>query len=464
MICCLNPDCSNPLNSGRTNFCESCGTELVSLLRGRYRIIKPLGGGGFARTYLAEDIDKLDEECVVKQLVPQVQGGWLRKKATELFHQEAKRLQQLGEHPQIPSLYAYFQEDDYQYLVQQFIKGQDLLQELKQHSVFDEAKIRELLSDLLPILATVHQQHVIHRDLKLENIIRRESDSKLVLIDFGGSKHKTAKANRNPGTNIGSFGYAPFEQLRAGEAYPASDLYSLGVICFYLLTDIYPWELLLKQGYSWTTSWREHLTQPISQELGLIIDKLLQENHELRYQSAEAVLQDLNTLPPSGTPLTMLSPLQPLTLQPQIQEQSITEVPIKASAVQQPPQYLPQFSTKELLPRAVITASGSSFLAIALLSFIGTVWISASLWVIILALLIFAQSRSTFEKTYLFTIAVVTTLFIFFVYQNFTGFNPLQAGIRGMLFVVLLIILAGLLAFTLMVVSQILNRFISSYF
>ncbi len=91
MICCLNPDCHNPPNSDRTRFCTNCGTELV-VLRNRYRPIKTLGSGGFGKTYLAEDTDKLNEPCLIKQFAPQVQGTASLNKATELFEQEAKRL------------------------------------------------------------------------------------------------------------------------------------------------------------------------------------------------------------------------------------------------------------------------------------------------------------------------------------------------------------------------------------
>lgn len=451
MICCLNPECSHPLNPKGTNFCGNCGAELMSLLRGHYRIIKPLGGGGFARTYFAEDADKLEEKCVVKQLVPQGQGSWSRQKATELFQQEAKRLQHLGEHSQIPTLYAYFKEDNYLYLVQQFIEGQNLLQELEQHGVYDEAKIREFLEDLLPVIATVHQQQVIHRDIKPENILRRESDAKLVLIDFGVSKQKTGTVHPKPGTNIGSFGYAPFEQMYSGEAYPASDLYSLGATTFHLLTGISPWEIWMKQGYSWISSWRQYLREPITQELGLVIDKLLQEDYKQRYLSAEAVLQDLDLeLPPQSTPLhTVLSPVQPETLTLQIQQQSPDKTPN---------------SIERLLPWAVMAGSGSSFLAIALLSSVGTIWISSGLWLFILVGLIFTQPHSIFEKTYLFIVAVMTTFLIVFIYKNFYIVNILKAGLNGFLVLVLLVILAGLLTVTLLNFSQLLNRFISKYF
>jgi WD40 repeat protein len=288
-----------------------------------------LGGGGFARTYLAEDTQKLNERCVIKQLVPNVQSTKARHKATELFQQEAQRLQQLGNHPQIPTLYAYFEQEGYLYLAQQFISGSNLLEELERHGEWNELKIRALLSDVLRILQFVHEQQVIHRDIKPENIIRYQSQTstlwqaqslytssstttgslalqpspslssvasaehQLVLIDFGVAKHLTNAPAVERGTTIGSLGYAPFEQLKEGEAYPASDLYSLGVTCFHLLTRTHPWELWTEQGYGWVSNWRQHLQYPISQQMEWILNKLLQKDWEKRYQSASEALRDL---------------------------------------------------------------------------------------------------------------------------------------------------------------------------
>ncbi|MEH2353025.1 serine/threonine-protein kinase [Nostoc sp.] len=302
MICCLNPACHNPPNPDRTMFCSNCGTGLV-VLRNRYRPIKTLGGGGFGKTYLAEDLDKLNEYCVIKQFAPRVQGSAAINKATELFEQEARRLQQLGEHPQITTLLAYFEEENNLYLVQQFINGQNLLAELKQQGTFNAEKIWEVLLDLLNILKTVHQHKVIHRDIKPENIIRRSTDGKLVLIDFGISKQLTMTVITNPGTTIGSPGYAPLEQIQDGKAYPASDLYSVGATCFHLLSGIHPWIMWEQQGYGWVSSWREHLQQPQSSELEKILDKLLQKDYQQRYQSAEEVLQDFSSPLPSLSPV-----------------------------------------------------------------------------------------------------------------------------------------------------------------
>ena len=267
-------------------------------LRGRYCIISALGSGGFGRTYLAEDVDKLGERCVVKQFVPRVQGKSALQTATELFEQEARGLQQLGKHPQIPNLYAYFQENNYLYLVQEFVEGENLLQELKQQGAFSELKILTLLQDLLPILQFIHEQQVIHRDIKPENIVRRKSDGKLVLIDFGVAKQATAAAMAGPGTTIGTYGYAPKEQIKEGKAYPASDLYSLGASCFHLLTNISPWSLSQEKGYDWVRIWQQHLRCPISEKLEQILSKLLGIDHEQRYQSVSEVLEIFKPKPP----------------------------------------------------------------------------------------------------------------------------------------------------------------------
>ncbi|MBW4593345.1 MAG: serine/threonine protein kinase [Brasilonema angustatum HA4187-MV1] len=296
MIYCLNPSCEKPQNPDGAYFCQSCGIQLIPQLRNRYRIIQPLGGGGFGRTFLTEDEDKLNEHCVVKQLAPQVQGTSALHKATELFQQEARRLQQLGEHPQIPTLYAYFKDDNYLYLVQQFIQGQTLREELRQQGLFGEEKIWELLNELLPVLKFVHEHQVIHRDIKPENIIRRSSEDgrkDLVLIDFGVAKQLTVTSLEHTGTVIGSYGYAPIEQMKYGSAYPASDLFSLGVTCFHLLTGIHPSGLYMEHGYGWVMHWRQYLKSGISPKLDQVLDKLLQKDIEPRYQSADEVLQDL---------------------------------------------------------------------------------------------------------------------------------------------------------------------------
>jgi WD40 repeat protein len=278
----------------------------VLLLRNRFRVIRVLSDeGGFGRTYLSEDTDKLNEHCVIKQLAPKFQGTWSQKKAMELFAEEAKRLQELGEHPQIPTLLAYFEQDNCLYLVQQFINGQNLLKELQQQKTYSSGEIKAILLDLLPILKFIHDRGVIHRDIKPENVIRRKGDGRLTLIDFGSSKQLTARVQNKSGTSIGSHGYSPIEQIRDGKAYPASDLFSIGATCFHLITGTSPFQLWMEYGYGWVTNWRQYLRKPLSAELDIVIDKLLRKDIEQRYQSADEVIKDLAqkqtlALPPAG--------------------------------------------------------------------------------------------------------------------------------------------------------------------
>jgi formylglycine-generating enzyme required for sulfatase activity len=304
MRICQNPNCSNPFNADENKFCNACGqSNFGDLLRNRFRVLRLLGEGGFSKTYATEDADRLDAPCVIKQFFPQVQGTASRAKAAQLFKEEAFRLYELGEnHPSIPRLLAYFEQGASLYLVQEFIEGETLFKEL-QTSSFNEAKIRQLLTDILPVIAFIHSRNVIHRDIKPENIIRRHGDNRLVLIDFGGAKQITQASIARQATVIYTIGYAPSEQM-AGFACHASDLYSLGVTCVRLLTKCLPQQDRYGNMYDplydainaqWL--WREMLSQSnlgVSEQLGYVLDKLLKNLVRERYQSAIDVLQDLN--------------------------------------------------------------------------------------------------------------------------------------------------------------------------
>ena len=202
-------------------------------------------------------------------------------------------MDELGKHPQIPELLAYFiHEDQRQYLVQEYIAGQNLEQELKSQGNFNQDKIRALLLDLLPVLDFIHQRQVIHRDIKPENIIRRAQDNKLVLVDFGAAKAVTPVNRSVTGTMIGSAEYVAPEQMN-GKAVNASDLYSLGVTCLYLLSGISPFDLFDVGEHEWI--WRDYLVNnSINNDLGNILDKLVIFGTKKRYQSVEEVLKDLS--------------------------------------------------------------------------------------------------------------------------------------------------------------------------
>ncbi len=310
MLCCLNPDCKKPLNPDTHKHCQQCGSHLVHLLSDRFKILQPLDRGGFGKIYLAEDTHHHHQRCVVKQLAYQSQGTWAIQRAEELFAQEAQQLQQLGQNPQIPTLFAYFTEGANLYLAQEFVEGHTLLKELQQNGVFSDLAIRELLLNILPVLRDIHVQGVIHRDLKPENIMRRDQDGKLVLIDFGVSRRFTDSMLTKTGTTLGSQGYAALEQMQEGKSIPASDLFSLGVCCFQLMTKKVPYTLFLQYGYSWISQWQQYIQTPLSPPLRTILGKLLQNDLRLRYGSAAAVIADLQAqqvtqVPPPPSPDTL---------------------------------------------------------------------------------------------------------------------------------------------------------------
>jgi serine/threonine protein kinase len=313
MSLCLNPDCSRQ-NVPTDKFCQKCGAKLV--LRERYRAIKLIGQGGFGKTFQSVDEDKPSKPyCVIKQFFPSAQGTATLQKAAELFKEEAIRLDSLGRYPRIPELYAYFTgEDGRQYLVQEYIEGQNLERELKEEGNFNEGKIRQLLGEILPILEFIHGKQVIHRDIKPENIIRRKADNSLVLVDFGAAKFVTPLNRSVTGTVIGSAEYVAPEQGN-GKAVNASDLYSLGVTCIYLLTGISPFQLFDDGEHEWV--WRQYLVNnnPVSNELGNVLDKLIEFGTKRRYQSASEVLQAMN-LQARVTPTIIQPPAIPVTPSP----------------------------------------------------------------------------------------------------------------------------------------------------
>jgi WD40 repeat protein len=293
MSYCLNPDClkpnSNPIGA---KFCQHCGFRL--LLQERYRTLQLIGQGGFGRTFLAVDESQPTKpRCVIKQFFPQTAN---RQKAAQLFEQEATRLETLGNHPQIPQFLAHFEQDNYQYLIQEFIEGLNLDQVLRAEGAFSEEQIRDLLNSLLPVIEYIHSQNVIHRDIKPENIIRcaLKEGNKWVLVDFGAAKYATGTALARTGTVIGSAGYAAPEQT-GGKAVFSSDLYSLGVTCLHLLTETAPFDLYSFSEATWV--WRDYLRHPVSYQLGRVLDKMVEMATSRRFQLASEVLDALKYSP-----------------------------------------------------------------------------------------------------------------------------------------------------------------------
>jgi tetratricopeptide (TPR) repeat protein/tRNA A-37 threonylcarbamoyl transferase component Bud32 len=267
------------------------------LLGGRYQIIRQLGSGGFGQTFLAEDQHLPGKPfCVVKHLKPKANHPDLREAAQRLFEGEAAALYTLGHHAQIPRLTAHFQQESEFYLVQEFIQGTVLNQELQQRRTLTEVEVLDFLIEVLSVLEFIHQNQIIHRDVKPANLIRRQTDGKIIVIDFGAVKHLTQQPwlidAPTMTVAVGSSGYSPPEQL-AGKACFASDVYAVGMIGLQALTGIAPKALPI-DTQTHEVRWRDRVT--VSRGLADILDRMVRYDFRQRYQSVSAVLTDLQAL------------------------------------------------------------------------------------------------------------------------------------------------------------------------
>ncbi|MEH2347995.1 MAG: serine/threonine-protein kinase [Nostoc sp.] len=271
---------------------------LGQLLDGRYQVLQVLGGGGFGQTYIAQDTHRPGfPKCVVKHLLPVTRSPEFLETARRLFSSEAETLEQLGNHDQIPRLLAYFEHNQEFFLVQEFIEGHTLKAELLPNQPWTEEKVIQLLQQMLGILQFIHSHNVIHRDIKPDNIIRRQQDGKLVLIDFGAVKQVQTQLLTVPGRTgatiiIGTPGYMSTEQGQ-GKPRPNSDIYSLGIIGIQSLTGLHPINFE-EDSDTGEISWQHHAN--VSSELASVLSKMVLHHFKQRYQSAAEILQVLKHL------------------------------------------------------------------------------------------------------------------------------------------------------------------------
>jgi len=271
---------------------------MKSLLAGHYQVVSYLGGGGFGQTFLAQDAHLPGSQlCVVKQLSPKTNNPETLRLAKRLFEREAGVLHQLGKHDQIPRLFAHFEQDHEFYLVQEYIEGHTLDQEIVSGQQMSQPAVTALLYDILGVLAFVHQQKVIHRDIKPSNLIRRNRDGRIVLIDFGAVKEVSQQAVNNPEAAsttiaVGSPGYMPGEQ-QAFKPRFSSDIYAVGMVCIYALTGLHPRQLP-RDGQTdefCLALVAEHCS--INPEFAAILDKMVRYDYRQRYSDAVEALQAL---------------------------------------------------------------------------------------------------------------------------------------------------------------------------
>ncbi|MFN6526916.1 serine/threonine-protein kinase [Nostoc sp. ChiSLP03a] len=261
-------------------------------LRNRFEIVKQLGSGGSGDTYLAIDLDLPGQpHCVVKHFHPKDSNPAVLPIAKKLFDREAEVLYQLGNnHEQIPRLFAHFNEDGDFYLVQEYIDGHALTQEIVPGQRLNENTVVNLLKDILEVLAFVHQHDIIHRDIKPQNLMRRYSDRKIVLIDFGSIK-KIGALGAGLTIAVGTPGYMPSEQAK-GKPKLCSDIYAVGMIGIQALTGLMP-EQLPEDPTTGEVIWRDKAE--VSDALANILDIMVRDRYNQRYQSATEALQALNS-------------------------------------------------------------------------------------------------------------------------------------------------------------------------
>lgn len=460
-VYCTRPTCPRPANffpdldnsatlkTIQQKFCTTCGMPLM--LAGRYVPLKLLGKGGFGAAFLARDrYTPAMRQCVVKQFLP---SGDLTpnqlKTAQELFEREATVLEELGkDHPQIPDLLAFFELDvpdargggsnKFFYIVQEFIDGQNLEDEVAQKGPFSEAEVLHVLREMLKVLDYVHTNGSIHRDIKPSNIMRRR-DGRLYLLDFGAVKQATSKAAVSGGkasTGIYSMGFAPPEQMAGNTVYPATDLYALAVTCLTLLTGKEPNQLYDSYSNSW--NWRAYAN--VSDRLEAILNRMLLPSPSQRFQSAPETLDALALTTvnspgvPTSSPQPALTNPQPTaapppstSLQPASPNPPPLPIPSPSSPAVPGSPSQPPFSLLEWIGAAAFTGFEGGLLAIALLSFLGTTLVGAGAWIVLLAVLILSQSRRWLEGKDLPILAGLTTGVVLLILR-FARFSVLPAG------------------------------------
>lgn len=341
-------------------------TDTNIILNNRYRIIQAIAQGGFGETFLAEDLQMPSARlCVIKKLKPSANHPHIHEMVKEKFAREAMILEKLGAGClQIPTLYAYFEENEEFYLVQEWIEGQTLWELVQKRGPLPDEQVKEILCKILPVLDHLHRRGIIHRDIKPDNIILRDTQGQNrqknrlpVLIDFGAVKETmgtnvTSQGGTVKSLVIGTVGFMPAEQV-SGRPIFASDLYSLGLTAIYLLTGKLPLQLPTNQETG-EILWQQDVPN-VDLHLARVINRAVQSQPGDRYPTAKAMYQDLQTrvsanIPPTQPSFPPATIAQPISVKGSVQlfDQVLPEI------WQKIPQGVQQFSkklVKEIAPK-----------------------------------------------------------------------------------------------------------------
>ena len=259
-----------------------------TVLQGRYRIVRQLGQGGMGAVYEAVD-QRLDTTVALKETL------FADERLRKQFEREARLLARLH-HPALPRVSDHFSEDDGQFLVMQFIPGDDLSEMMnRKRGPFPADQVLTWADQLLDALDYLHTQdpQIVHRDIKPQNL-KLTSRGQIILLDFGLAKGQAGDISRVT-TSASIFGYtpnyAPLEQIQGLGTDSRSDLYSLGATLYHLMTGVKPPDALTRaaavvNGQPDPLAMASEVNAAIGQEVDQVLAKSMAQNREQRWATA----------------------------------------------------------------------------------------------------------------------------------------------------------------------------------
>jgi len=303
-------------NSDTSRFCSECGTQLPpaeevfhtktletpkeelttgSTFAGRYEIIEELGRGGMGRVYKALD-KEIEENIALKLLNPEIASD---EKTIKRFRNELKFARKIS-HRNVCRMYDLRKEEETLYIVMEYVPGEDLKNLIRRIGAFPVEETISIAEQVLEGLAEAHRLGVVHRDLKPQNIMIDE-ESCVQIMDFGIARSLKAKGITETGIIIGTPDYMSPEQVEGKEVDQLSDIYSLGVILYEMVTGKVPFEgeTALSIAFKHKTEAPQEpieLNKKIPEDLSQVILKCMEKTKEKRFQSSEELLTILRKI------------------------------------------------------------------------------------------------------------------------------------------------------------------------
>lgn len=263
-------------------------------INGRYKILEAIGSGGMSNVYLAHDMI-LDRDVAIKVLRFDFSN---EEELRRRFQREALSSTSLG-HPNIVSIYDVGEDNELPYLVMEYVPGDTLKEYIIKHSPVAPERAVEIMTQLTSALAHAHHNHIVHRDIKPQNVLVDE-EGNVKISDFGIAMALSATSYTQTNSVLGTVHYLSPEQARGGTANKKSDIYSLGIVMFELLTGRLPFSgesavaIALKHLQTETPSLKA-IVPELPQSLENIVMKATAKNPSHRYQSADEMAEDLST-------------------------------------------------------------------------------------------------------------------------------------------------------------------------